>query len=80
MPAASLRSDKAFTVGDQSYDYLQYTFVTEMISFNDTTLAHKHTQRNVIENLVFIAWWNTMSLHLNHSLKEMYISSLRHDL
>jgi len=40
MPPASLMSDKAFTVGDRSYYYLKYTFVTEMISFNNTILAH----------------------------------------
>jgi len=43
MPPASLRSDKALTAGDQSYYYLKYTFVTEMITFNDAILAYTHT-------------------------------------
>ena len=45
MTPASLRSDKALTVGDQSYYYLKYTFVTEMITFNDAILAHTHTHK-----------------------------------
>jgi hypothetical protein len=38
------RSDKAFTVGDQIYCYLKYTFVTEVISFNDAILAQHITK------------------------------------
>jgi len=63
MPPTSLRIDKAFTVGDQSYHYWKYTFVTEIISFNDTVLAY--TQKNFIENLVFMTWRKIMPLHLN---------------
>ena len=43
MPPTSLRSDK----DDQSYQYWKHTFVTQIISFNDTILAY--TQEIVLK-------------------------------